>query len=748
MIQFTVKRYLNICLISGLMAFGFLPSPAMLMDESLITIETMHTALVYRVEDSEVNCYYFGESLQDYEVFRSVTTPAKGPLISSARGQNFNEPALRVTHHDGVLSTELTYIKHETKAVSPGVRQTIITLKDKVYAFWVEVSFTAWFNEDIISMSTRLLNREPGPVQLFDYASGYLPLYAGKYFLTSFHGEWYSEMNLQEEELTRGIKILDSRHGTRSTHKLSPAFILSLDRPATETTGHLVAGTIAWSGNWSLTFEKQVSEVVHCLGGINSEGSEWELAPGGSFQTPRFLFTYSAAGKGRASRYFHRWARKYALMQGERLRPTLLNNWEGTYFDFDERKIEEIIRDGSEIGVEMFVLDDGWFGSRYPRDNDRAGLGDWTVNRKKLPGGIGHLIEQTHARGMKFGIWIEPEMVNPKSELYERHPEWVLQEPTRDRYRQRNQYVLDMGNPSVQDFVFGITDHLLTEYPAIAYIKWDANSHFSNVGSTVLPTERQSYVNIAYTQGLYHVLDRIRAKYPEVMMQVCASGGGRVDYGALPYFHEFWTSDDTDALQRIFIQWGTSHFFPAIAMAAHVSATPGHLTHRVLPIKFRFDVAMTGRLGMELQPGQMSEEEKAFSNMALKTYREIVRPVVQLGDLYRLVSPYEHNIASLMYVSTDRRRAVLFAYHHHFRFGDMFDNIRPQGLDPTARYKIRDINTIDPERQKWSEHSYTGEFLMKHGFRVVSSWGSTDDPLAIGLFGEYTSEVVELQQVD
>ena len=740
--------YIPRILLFGLAVCSTLPAFCKEYESALIIIETKRTALVYRVNDDVVNCYYFGERLGDYQVFQSLTTPARGPLLSSYKGQNFNEPALRVTHHDGVLSTELKYLEHEIKPVSEGMTQTVITLKDKVYDFFIKVHFEAYHDEDIISMSTTLENQEPGPVMLYDYASGYLPLRAGKYFLTSFHGEWYAEMNLQQEELTRGVKILDSKHGTRSTHKLSPTFILGLDQPAAENTGHLVAGTVAWSGNWSLVFEKQVNETLQCLGGVNSYGSEWALSPGNSFETPQFLFTYSAQGKGRASRNFHRWARQYGVFDGETVRPTLLNNWEGTYFDFDEKKIEDIIEDGAEIGVEMFVLDDGWFGNKYPRDHDGAGLGDWEVNRKKLPNGIGSLVKKTQAHGIKFGIWIEPEMVNPASELFEKHPDWILQEPTRDTYRQRNQYVLDMGRPAVQNFVFGVVDRLLSEYPGISYIKWDANSHFSNVGSTYLPQDKQGFVNIAYTQGLYQVLDRIRIKYPDVIMQVCASGGGRVDYGSLPYFHEFWTSDDTDALQRIFIQWGTSHFFPAIAMAAHVSATPGHLTKRVLPIKFRFDVAMTGRLGVELQPSQMSDDEKEFSKMALKTYKEITRPVVQLGDLYRLVSPYEHNIASLMYVSSDKDRAILFAFHHHFRFGDMFDNIRPQGLDPNAQYKVRDINVLDPARKQWSETTYSGEFLMKHGFNVVSSWGSTSDPLAIGLFGEYTSEVVELRQVD
>jgi len=349
---------------------------------------------------------------------------------------------------------------------------------------------------------------------------------------------------------------------------------------------------------------------------------------------------------------------------------------------------------------------------------------------------------------MQFGIWIEPEMVNPKSELFEKHPEWVLQEANRDKYQQRNQYVLDLSNPEVQQFIYNIVDNLLSENSKIAYIKWDCNSHFSNPGSTYLPKEKQQHVFIDYTLGLYKILDKIRVKYPNVIMQVCASGGGRVDYGSLPYFNEFWASDDTDAWQRIFIQWGTSHFFPAMAMASHVSAVPNGISERVIPIKFRFDVAMTGRLGMELQPSHMTKEEIEFSKVAVENYKRI-RPIVQLGDLYRLVSPYESNVSSLMYVSKDQSKAVLFAYHLKWLYGDDYPNIKPKGLNPDKQYLVKEINKI-PERKypefDTKEQTFSGDFLMNHGFSVLT--GGEKNALTVYLRGEYSSAVYEITEIE
>ena len=342
------------------------------------------------------------------------------------------------------------------------------------------------------------------------------------------------------------------------------------------------------------------------------------------------------------------------------------------------------------LSPDLFVLDDGWFGNKYPRNDANAGLGDWQINAKKLPEGIDYIASHAHRKGLKFGIWIEPEMVNPKSELAEKHPDWIVRSGDREMPRMRNQWLLDLTNPKVQDFVFSVFDNTMKLSPNIDYIKWDANRHAENAGSEFLPKDRQSHFWIDYVQGFYKVMERIRAKYPDVLIQACASGGGRVEYGAMKYFNEVWTSDNTEALSRARIQYGTSLFYPATVMGSHVSATPNHQTSNITPIKFRFDMACAGRLGMELQPKQMNAEEKAFARKAIESYKGY-RDIVMEGDLYRIGTPYDDTgYYGVMYVSKDKKKAVLFTYCTLYQSRTLVPKYRLYGLDAQTRYKIRE----------------------------------------------------------
>ena len=382
--------------------------------------------------------------------------------------------------------------------------------------------------------------------------------------------------------------------------------------------------------------------------------------------------------------------------------------------------MDQMMGDIASMGGELFVMDDGWFGVKYPRLTDNCALGDWEVDRNKLPNGIGWLVEQAHKHGIKFGIWIEPEMTNSVSELYDKHPEWVIKAPERDPVLGRGgtQLVLDLANPEVQDFVFGVFDRIMSENPEIDYIKWDANMPVSNHGSQYLPKDKQSHLYIEYHRGFAAVCDRIRAKYPDVTIQACASGGGRANWGVLPWFDEFWVSDNTDALQRVYMQWGTSYFFPAIAMASHISATPNHTVFRTTSIKYRIDVAMSGRLGMEIQPKNMTDEEKALCRKAISEYKEI-RPVVQMGDIYRLVSPYDgHNMASMMYVDPSKDKAVFYWWKTETFYDDHFPRVKMAGLDPEKRYKIRELNRIDNVPLPYEGLSFSGKFLMENGLEI------------------------------
>lgn len=399
--------------------------------------------------------------------------------------------------------------------------------------------------------------------------------------------------------------------------------------------------------------------------------------------------------------------------------------------------MDQMMKDFAAMGGELFVMDDGWFGNKYRRIQDNSSLGDWVVDTQKLPHGIKGLTDTAKKYGIKFGIWIEPEFTNTKSELVEKHPDWVLRSMNRELMcgRGGTQVVLDLCNPKVQDFVFSVVDGLLSKNPEIAYIKWDANGEIMNYGSSYLPKDKQSHIYIDYHRGLINVLERIRAKYPDVVMQACGSGGGRASYGVMPYFNEFWVSDNTDALQRLFIQWGTSYFYPSIAMAQHVSASPNHQTGRLVPLKFRFDVAMTGRLGMEIQPKNMNADEKEFSKKAIDTYKGI-RTVIQYGDQYRLISPYEKKaVASMMYVTENKDRAVFFAFKMEHYVNPRLHHVRLDGLDKNKKYQIRELNLAADDKPCYLHNRiFSGDLLMNAGF-------------ALDLNKEYDSWVLELTEV-
>ena len=392
-----------------------------------------------------------------------------------------------------------------------------------------------------------------------------------------------------------------------------------------------------------------------------------------------------------------------------------------------------MMADIHSMGGELFVMDDGWFGTKYPRVTDNCALGDWVVDTKKLPNGIEGLLSDARKNQVKFGIWIEPEMTNTTSMLYEKHPDWVIKAPKRDAVLGRGgtQLVLDLSNPKVQDFVFGVVDNLLTKYPDIAYIKWDANMPIMNHGSQYLSAAEQSHLYIAYHQGFAKVIDRIRAKYKDVVIQCCASGGGRANWGMLRGFDEFWVSDNTDAMQRIYMQYGTSYFFPAIAMASHISAVPNHTVFRTTSLKYRIDVAMSGRLGMEIQPKNMTDEEKALCRKAISEYKEI-RPVVQFGDLYRLVSPYDNQgLSSIMYVSEAKDKAVFYWWKLANFYNVHLPRVKMAGLDENKMYKVKELDVIDNKPLDCEGKFYSGKYLMEHGLEMPYvhevDWGKKND---------------------
>lgn len=683
-----------------------------------IPIQTAHTSLIYKVDKSgELRQCYYGKLLSPVEMENVQVTSSTA--YTAYGGSIVTEPALRVVHADGNLTTELVYERHEQRESEPGVMLTRIDLKDKFYSLSISIFYKAFIAEDVIEQWTEIVHAEKKSMVLHNYFSSQLTFNESSYWLTSFYGDWASEMSIREQQLTEGVISLESKLGVRSNQFSHACFLVGLGAPVKENEGTVVGGTLAWPGSWKLSFEVEPKKNLQVLAGVNPFAGQYNLKPKEVFKTPSFLFTVSNTGKGEVTRRFHRWARKHGIYKSERPRLTLLNNWEATYFDFNEDILKQIMTDASDMGFDLFLLDDGWFGNKYARNDDKAGLGDWDVNRKKLPNGVDALVKDAANKKIKFGIWIEPEMVNPRSELYEKHPDWVITPANRSLDLSRNQLVLDLSNPKVQEHVFGVIDNLLIQNPGIAYLKWDCNRYVTNPGSVYLGPQNQSHLWIEYTKGLLSVLNKVRAKYADVYIMLCSGGGGRIDYGTMPYFDEYWISDNTDALDRIFIQWGATHFFPPYGLASHVSVVPNHITQRVTPLKFRFDVAFSAKLGMDLQPKDMSKEEKEFSKNAIKEYNR-VKHIVQQGELYRLLSPYESNRVALMYATPDQKEALVFSFLKKKEIYSDDQVLYMYGLDPKKKYVIREVNR-DPKRYSWLNpmegKSFTGEFLMTYGVR-------------------------------
>lgn len=697
-----------------------------------IRISTNDIDLVIRVAPTSQRIYqaYLGPKLLNESEFKSLSVSLKGGSEGSvsARGwevypasgaEDFFEPAFAIQHNDGNMTSIFHYVSHESKAINNNVTETTIYLKDDVYPVDIKLIYHTFGKENIIKTWTEISHNEKKPVTISRYASSMLYFEDTEYYLTEFSGDWAMETRMTTQPLHFGKKILETKLGARAAMHVSPFFELGLGQPALEHQGKVILGTLAWPGNFQFTFEVDNSGNLRVISGINPYASNYELNPKETFTTPEFIFTISEEGTGKASRNFHTWAREYQLKDGKGDRLTLLNNWEATYFNFDESKLEEIMGEAKMLGVDMFLLDDGWFGNKYPRNSATQGLGDWQVNREKLPHGIPFLVEKAKEKGVKFGIWIEPEMISPKSELIEKHPDWAIRLPNREPYYYRSQLVLDLSNPKVQDFVFDVVNDLMTENPDIAFLKWDCNSPITNIYSPYLKAKQnQLYIN--HNRGVINVFQRVKEKYPNLPMMLCAGGGGRCDYESLKYFTEFWCSDNTDPIERIFIQWGFSQFFPAKAMDAHVTSWNSRTS-----IKFRVDVAMMCKMGFDIRTHEMKDNEQKFCQQAVSDYKRL-KPVILDGDQYRLVSPYETNHMSVMYADEAKAKAVLFAYDIHPRFGEKTMSVKLQGLNPNKQYKIQEINLMPGSKSnlKSNEQIFSGDFLMKVGLDIFTT-GST-----------------------
>ena len=691
--------------------------------KNMISIHTDNVQLVLEVKSNErLYQAYLGEKLSEGTPLSLLFMPRANqtsPMWAGSEAypvmgtEDYFEPALQLTHNNGNPTSVLKYVSH-TQTARNGATETVVKLRDEKYPLNVNLHYLAYAKEDVICQWAEISHGENKPISLGRYASAMLYFEEPTYYLTEFSGDWAREMQMSQTQLNFGRKTIDTRLGTRAAMLASPFFEVGLGSPVSENHGKVLMGTIGWTGNFRFTFEVDHNNQLRILAGINPDASTYTLDRGKTFRTPEFIFTLSTQGTGQGSRNFQRWALNHRLYMAQEDRMTLLNNWENTYFDFDEQKLNNLFGQAKSLGVDLFLLDDGWFGNRYPRNDDKAGLGDWQANRAKLPGGIPALVKGANEQGVDFGIWIEPEMVNPESELARKKPHWILRLPDREPYLFRHQLVLDLTNPEVQDFVFGVIDGLMKENPNINFMKWDCNSPITNIFSPHLKA-RQGNLYVDYVRGLYAVLNRVQAKYPKLYMMLCSGGGARCDFEALKYFTEFWCSDNTDPVERIYIQWAFSHFMPAKALCSHVTDW-----NKKASVKFRLDVDFSCKLGFDLDLKHLSADDLAYCQAAIKEYNRL-KPIIFSPNLYRLVSPYETNHCALMRVNDNQTHALLFAYDLHPRYNETVVNTRLQGLDPTATYRVREICLMPGHESRLPFHNqtFTGDYLHKVGLKVL-----------------------------
>lgn len=707
----------------------------------IIYHESSKTFHLYNNEISYIMCVlpnghlgnlYFGKRIHDREDFSHLLEMKQRPMTACVYEGNrkfslehlkleypvygssdYRYPAVEILQENGSRISDFTYVSYTIAAGKPKLQglpatytekdeeaQTLcVKLKDEVTGIVLELLYTIFTQRGIITRSARFTNEGTSSVHLLNAMSLSLDLPDKDYVWMQFSGAWSRERHVKERRLEQGIQSVGSIRGN-SSHEHNPFIVLR--RPsATENAGEVMGFSLIYSGNHRMQAEVDTHDTTRITVGINPQNFDWKLDCGESFQTPEAVVVFSDKGLNGMSQTFHKLYQK-RLARGywrDRPRPILNNNWEATYFDFTEDRLVEIAAKAKECGVELFVLDDGWFGAR---SNDYAGLGDWVANRERLPQGIKGIADRIEEMGMKFGLWFEPEMVNKDSDLYRAHPDWILQTPQRHSCHGRNQYVLDFSRKEVVDCIYEMMYKILSE-AKVSYIKWDMNRSITECCSAALPADRQGEVFHRYILGVYDLYERLNTAFPQILFESCASGGGRFDPGILYYAPQGWTSDDTDAAERVKIQYGTSMCYPVSSMGSHVSVVPNHQLNRKTPLHTRANVAYFGTFGYELDLNKLSDEEISEVKQQI-TFMKEYRELIQFGTFYRLKSPFEGNETVWMTVSEDKKTALVFWYRERNVVNADFTRVRLQGLDPDLIY-----------RNEYNETENYGDELMNLG---------------------------------
>jgi alpha-galactosidase len=697
--------------------------------KKLWVLETGRTSYVLGIneQNSLQNVYWGKKLLRDDDLAPAHTAPEHASFDSRETmtneeypgwgGLRYNEPCVKVTLADGTRDLVLAYVSHEIRGDTLEIRT-----KDIRYALTVDLLYHVYPRSDIVEKRSVIRNQTNQPVVVESAQSGvwYVPAGEG-YRLSYLTGRWAGETQLRREPVEPGKKVLESRRGNTS-HFLNPWFALDYQGTADEEHGRVWFGAIGWSGNWKLVVEETPAQQVRVTGGFNDFDFGYLLKPGENLETPAFYGGFTDQGFGESSRIMHAFEREEILPDraAPHTRPVLYNSWEATTFDVNEAGQKQLADKAAKIGVELFVMDDGWFGQR---NDDHAGLGDWTINPQKFPHGLKGLIGYVNGLGMKFGLWVEPEMVNPNSDLYRAHPDWAMHFNDRPRSEARNQLVLNMARDDVREHIFTVLDKLVSENH-IEFLKWDMNRHFGEPGWPEAAVAEQKQIWVKYVDNVYHIIDRLRAKHPGLEIESCSGGGGRVDLGILKRVDQFWTSDNTEAFDRLRIQEGFTNAYAPKVMMAWVTDVP-NLNGRSTPLKYRFLVAMQGSLGIGSNLNHWTDADFALASRMVGIDKEI-RATVQQGNLYRLFTPREGEFTANQYVAQDGKQAVLFAFLHSQQYLHGMPIVYLRGLEERAVYRVKPIDG----KLAGKLETASGSYLMNHGIELPLT-GDFDSTLLI-----------------
>ncbi|MGG6433658.1 alpha-galactosidase [Anoxybacillus sp. D401a] len=662
---------------------------------------------------------------------------------------DFREPAFHIWYEDGSRITQFVFQSYELLKGKPkleGLPATyvddendaatlIVTLCDKRTGIKLQLQYSVFEHENVITRSARLINNGKHSIAVERMLSAVVDYPDSQFEMVHLDGAWIRERHVTSRVLQKGVQFIDSKRGTSSSQH-NPFFALKR-KDTTEHIGEVYGFSLVYSGNFIGGVEVDHYDVARAFIGLNPFDFRWILHPNESFQTPEVVMVYSSDGLNGMSQTYHRLYASH-LVRGpwrHRPRPVLINNWEATYFQFDEEKLLGIADAAKDLGIELFVLDDGWFEGR---NDDTTSLGDWRVDQNKIPNGLSSLAERINEKGLQFGIWIEPEMVSEKSRLYEAHPDWVLKAPNCSTVSHgRNQYILDLTRKDVRDYLYETISHLLKS-ANITYVKWDMNRNMTEVGSASIEANRQGEVAHRYILGLYELLERLTYTFPHVLFESCASGGNRFDPGMLYYMPQSWASDNTDAFERIKIQYGTSLVYPISSIGAHVSAVPNHQTGRVTPLKTRWHVAMFGAFGYELDATALTAQEKQQVKEQILFFKQR-RKLLQYGTFYRLLSPFEGTDAAWMVVSDDKKEAIVVFYRLLAKPNPPFVRLHLKGLDVSFKYEVK--------MEKQTQVLY-GDELMHIGLFIPPFYMGTVKTEETAMIGDYVSCLAVLKAVD